>query len=309
MHSGRLRNLELLQQPNLNNTWKVLYWTFQVNIYSFFNLFIQEERKKNIMLPAVFFDDSEFDIISDTVLNFGQGLRLLINTRLSYASQDGYKKPNIMQVRFDSESYKDYDSLVKVNRKIDCYLSLEYKPFGYDGLPNKIIIRDYSLIALRAILNDFYNEYFSKFKIHNNELILLPNNLRKNYSTYNGLYNIEFEPDIYYQDKNNPLSATYGVKIILNGTYIGIYRFEPSWLSFMYIVNTVNLFEYGSTVLNMFTMNRLGREVYDMKSRLMIDYYDKLIDSYPDNEIKNKNDNNKGMQGRRKDAFDKFFDG
>ena len=261
------------------------------------------------MMPAVFFDDSEFELISDTVVNFGQGLKLTVNTRLSYTSQNGLKIPNIKQVRYQSSLYKDYNNLVKISRTIDCYLALEYKPLGSERVPNKVIIRGHSIMILRMLMNDFFNEYHTKFKIINNDLVLLPNNLRKVYTSYTG-QSFEFEPDIYCPEYQ-PNEKSYGVKLIMNGEYVGVYRFEPSWMSFTYVINSINLFQYGANVMNMFSANKIGREVYDMNSKLMIDYYDRLIDSHPDNQSYN-NDNNittkHGFTDRRRDKINNFFD-
>ena len=210
------------------------------------------------MQRAVFFN---YERLSDTILQFGNGVTLKLIVELGNKDKNGNKIPSIEEYEYPSNKYINTSSLISMKRKFKAYLSMEYPAQDGSTIGNKFLyIRDYSVMGLLSKMKEFDSKIEKGFAYKRNKLILLSDSLTPviSYPTDNS--KIEFVQDIFYAgpDKDIP---KLGVRIGLNDEYYFTIPALTIWKSFLYYIDKCDLYEWGSVLLSSYTTHVMGKNI------------------------------------------------
>lgn len=211
------------------------------------------------MKQAITFDD--YETISDTLLNLGQGFTLKMCVNLGNKNKDSERQPMSAEYLYRTKKYVNKDMVVSVKRKFFPYLSIEYKDDSEMLGKGMVQITHYTILGFRNVVQIVNSKLNQAFAIKNQKLIIVSSNTFEEVSVLSN-HAIKFKPIIIsYQDQ----TSTTGVRLEINDNVFLDMTIEV-WNAFLYYILTADLYGWAASIVSGYTSDSIGTGVSDMRS-------------------------------------------
>lgn len=230
----------------------------------------------------------DYEKMSDDLFYFGNGIMLRMNVALAKKDKNGLRDFFHKEYKYSSK-YPDKDKVITLRRSFDYYLSMDVK----DNYEKSVVIREKDMIAFQYKLSEILKWFSELFKIKDKKLVI-----QGSYSTITvnnlGGKTLKFDPIILpFQDG----SYKEAVKLTFDKE-LSVDLDVDKFMQFTYIMNTINLYQSASTMLNYLNNPALGSNIISFD------------ESYRSNPSNNQPDEIDGkIKATQKPAKEKsFFD-
>lgn len=214
------------------------------------------------MKQAITFHD--YETISDTLLQLGQGAVLKMTVQLVSKSKDNERVPMSQEYLYRSNKYVNKDKVVSVKRKFFPYLSIEYKDDTEIMGKKSIQITHYDILGFQAKIIEvdalLENSYAIKRGKQSNKIIVPAD---KNFEVESRPSDsvVTFGPTVIV-DENGGTSP--GVRLGLNHRLF-INMPIRTWKAFTYYIKTADLYGWASSIVSGYTNDTIGTGINDMQ--------------------------------------------
>lgn len=193
----------------------------------------------------------DYEKMSDDLLYLGNGIMFRMNVSLAKKDKNGMRDHFHKEYKYSSK-YPDKDKVITLRRSFDYYLSMDVK----ENYEKSIIIREKDIMVFQYRIPEVIKWFSELFKIKNKKLVI------------QGKYNSVTIPNL----NNKTLQFDPTVISYPDGTYKeGIrFTFDPElstdvdidkFMHFTYLINTINLYQSASTMLNYLNNPALGSNI------------------------------------------------
>ena len=250
----------------------------------------------------------QYDKITDNLLFFGGNVYLKMVVDLGNKNSLGGKVPPLSEYKIPSDKYNNTDYIISAKRKFKYYLSLDYpNPAESSDIKTKSVpIYTYSILGLLDKMKEFDKHVEKAFAYKRNKLVLLSDSIVSvsSYPSYTNV--IEFVPDIYYRGIDHDI-PDLGVKMILNNEYSVTFPLNTVWKSFLYLIQTSDLYGWGSSLVSGYMSRITGTNIVDIQNGTTSSF-DKYKPSGVDEDVKTDTKVKRTKPITEKDKKRSFFD-
>lgn len=212
--------------------------------------------------PIIFHE--QYEKISDDIMYLGTNTILRMNVILAKKLDDGRRYPYHKEYMYETNKYIDTKNILTLRRGFDYYLSIENIKSLYNTEKEFIMIRVQDMIFIRQQLKIVYKWFVSDncnvFAISDNKLIILD---KVQPIVICGLASqkyISFEPTIIQYDDDNMIQ---GIRVHLSSDNNYVDMTIDRFMGFLYIINTINLYESAQLILNYIGRPDFGTNMID----------------------------------------------
>lgn len=245
------------------------------------------------MKPAIIFHD--YETISDTLLQLGQGAVLKMAVQLASKSKDNERTHMSQEYLYRTNKYVNKDKVVSVKRKFFPYLSIEYKDDIEIMGKKSIQITHYDIIGFQRKVLEVDGMIENSYAIKKGKIIIPAD---KNFEVKSMPSDsiITFGPSVLIDESGN---TSPGVRLGLNNR-VFINMPIKTWKAFVYYIQTADLYGWAVGIVSGYTQDSIGTGINDMQKISR----DPSINEEPDESFGFKRTKPVSKEEKRKNFFD-----